>query len=144
MIFVPFSVMYLSWFGFSPSFISYFIPLYAGLFGGSKWRRIGSGTSIKGKCSEARSIYFQLFNMRNHLEQGRGVTASPFCYCSEHTCIYISLHLQGIPYVIYWKDAISTYAACHFRHALLSVVQRYLSSILLVMCIAIPFLEIMV
>lgn len=33
--------------------------------------------------------------------------------------------LQGIPYVIYWKSAISYYAACHFRHALFSVVQRY-------------------
>ncbi|KAM5580887.1 hypothetical protein ABKV19_010213 [Rosa sericea] len=30
---------------------------------------------------------------------------------------------MGIPYVIYWKDAFSTYVASHFRHALLSVVQ---------------------
>lgn len=33
--------------------------------------------------------------------------------------------LQGIPYVIYWKNAFSCYAACHFRNALFSVVQRY-------------------
>ncbi|KAG2722509.1 hypothetical protein I3843_02G114400 [Carya illinoinensis] len=33
------------------------------------------------------------------------------------------LHSKGIPYVIYWKNAISYYAACHFRHALFSVVQ---------------------
>ncbi|KAF4368872.1 hypothetical protein F8388_021484 [Cannabis sativa] len=34
------------------------------------------------------------------------------------------LHLKGIPYVIYWKNTFSRYAACHFRHALLSVVKR--------------------
>ncbi|XP_062154873.1 AT-rich interactive domain-containing protein 4-like [Alnus glutinosa] len=33
------------------------------------------------------------------------------------------LYSKGIPYVIYWKNAISFYAACHFRHALFSVVQ---------------------
>ena len=33
--------------------------------------------------------------------------------------------LQGVPYIIYWKNAFSCYAACHFRHSLLSVVQRY-------------------
>lgn len=32
---------------------------------------------------------------------------------------------QGIPYVIYWKNTFSSFAACHFRHALISVVQRY-------------------
>lgn len=34
-----------------------------------------------------------------------------------------TLHSKGIPYVIYWKHSFSCYAACHFRHALLSVVQ---------------------
>ncbi|MFS7974657.1 putative chromatin regulator PHD family [Helianthus anomalus] len=34
-----------------------------------------------------------------------------------------ALHLKGIPYVIYWKNSFSCYAACHFRHALFSVVQ---------------------
>ncbi|KAK3013038.1 hypothetical protein RJ639_008239 [Escallonia herrerae] len=34
-----------------------------------------------------------------------------------------ALYTKGIPYVIYWKNAFSCYAACHFRHALLSVVQ---------------------
>lgn len=34
-----------------------------------------------------------------------------------------ALHSKGIPYVIYWKNAFSRYAACHFRHALFSVVQ---------------------
>uniref|UniRef100_A0A5B6Z6T6 ARID domain-containing protein n=2 Tax=Davidia involucrata TaxID=16924 RepID=A0A5B6Z6T6_DAVIN len=33
------------------------------------------------------------------------------------------LHSKGIPYVIYWKNAFSCYAACHFRHAIFSVVQ---------------------
>ncbi|XP_042946624.1 AT-rich interactive domain-containing protein 4-like isoform X2 [Carya illinoinensis] len=33
------------------------------------------------------------------------------------------LHSKGIPYVIYWKNSISYYAACHFRQALFSVVQ---------------------
>ncbi|KAK9923854.1 hypothetical protein M0R45_032252 [Rubus argutus] len=35
----------------------------------------------------------------------------------------VALQSKGIPYVIYWKDAFSRYAACHFRHALLSVIQ---------------------
>ncbi|WJZ94212.1 hypothetical protein VitviT2T_013089 [Vitis vinifera] len=34
-----------------------------------------------------------------------------------------ALHSKGIPYVIYWKNAFSCYAACHFRNALFSVVQ---------------------
>ncbi|KAI3684122.1 hypothetical protein L6452_33341 [Arctium lappa] len=34
-----------------------------------------------------------------------------------------ALHSKGIPYVIYWKHTFSCYAACHFRHALFSVVQ---------------------
>ncbi|KAI3759807.1 hypothetical protein L6452_07877 [Arctium lappa] len=34
-----------------------------------------------------------------------------------------ALHLKGVPYVIYWKNAFSCYTACHFRHALFSVVQ---------------------
>ncbi|KAJ4708717.1 AT-rich interactive domain-containing protein 4-like [Melia azedarach] len=34
-----------------------------------------------------------------------------------------ALHSKGVPYVIYWKHSFSCYAACHFRQALLSVVQ---------------------
>ncbi|KAK6911804.1 ARID DNA-binding domain [Dillenia turbinata] len=34
-----------------------------------------------------------------------------------------ALHSKGVLYVIYWKGRVSCYAACHFRHALLSVVQ---------------------
>ncbi|PIN06713.1 hypothetical protein CDL12_20725 [Handroanthus impetiginosus] len=34
-----------------------------------------------------------------------------------------SLHSKGIPYVIYWNNSFSCYAASHFRHALFSVVQ---------------------
>ncbi|KAL4584467.1 hypothetical protein LXL04_009069 [Taraxacum kok-saghyz] len=34
-----------------------------------------------------------------------------------------TLHSKGIPYVIYWKHSFSCYAACHFHHALFSVVQ---------------------
>ncbi|KAJ6797177.1 AT-rich interactive domain-containing protein 4 [Iris pallida] len=33
------------------------------------------------------------------------------------------MHSKGCPYVIYWKHAFSSYAACHFRQALLSLVQ---------------------
>ncbi|PON78291.1 ARID DNA-binding domain containing protein [Trema orientale] len=33
------------------------------------------------------------------------------------------LQSKGVPYVIYWKNTFSRYAACHFRHALLSVVK---------------------
>ncbi|KAJ6826948.1 AT-rich interactive domain-containing protein 4 [Iris pallida] len=33
------------------------------------------------------------------------------------------MHSKGCPYVIYWKHAFSSYAASHFRQALLSVVQ---------------------
>ncbi|KAH6821847.1 ARID/BRIGHT DNA-binding domain-containing protein [Perilla frutescens var. hirtella] len=34
-----------------------------------------------------------------------------------------SLHSKGVPYVIYWKDSFSCYAASHFRNALFSVIQ---------------------
>ncbi|TXG61715.1 hypothetical protein EZV62_013078 [Acer yangbiense] len=34
-----------------------------------------------------------------------------------------ALHSKGVPYVIYWENTFSCYAACHFRQALLSVVQ---------------------
>ncbi|KAK8343498.1 hypothetical protein V6Z12_A07G019000 [Gossypium hirsutum] len=33
------------------------------------------------------------------------------------------LHSKGVPYVIYWKNTFSRYVACHFRQALLSVIQ---------------------
>lgn len=33
--------------------------------------------------------------------------------------------MQGIPYVMYWNNTLSCYAAAHFRNGLLSVVQRY-------------------
>ncbi|CAL9247921.1 unnamed protein product [Arabidopsis halleri] len=34
-----------------------------------------------------------------------------------------ALYSKGVQYVIYWKDVFSKYAACHFRHALFSVIQ---------------------
>ncbi|XAR51296.1 hypothetical protein NMG60_11005891 [Bertholletia excelsa] len=34
-----------------------------------------------------------------------------------------AFHSKGIPYVLYWKSSFSRYAACHFWHVLLSVVQ---------------------
>jgi hypothetical protein len=34
-----------------------------------------------------------------------------------------SLHSKGIPYVIYWRNSFSCYAASHFRQALISVIQ---------------------
>ncbi|XP_022750015.1 AT-rich interactive domain-containing protein 4-like [Durio zibethinus] len=34
-----------------------------------------------------------------------------------------ALHSKGIPYVIYWKNTFSRYAACHFCQAMLSVIQ---------------------
>ncbi|CAK8560520.1 unnamed protein product [Lathyrus sativus] len=34
-----------------------------------------------------------------------------------------ALHLKGIPYVVFWKNSFSQYAACHFRQAFFSVVQ---------------------
>ncbi|XP_010520513.1 PREDICTED: AT-rich interactive domain-containing protein 4 [Tarenaya hassleriana] len=34
-----------------------------------------------------------------------------------------ALYSKGVPYVIYWKGVFSKYAACHFRHALFSVMQ---------------------
>ncbi|KAL6661323.1 hypothetical protein ACP70R_000707 [Stipagrostis hirtigluma subsp. patula] len=40
-----------------------------------------------------------------------------------------SLHAKGIPYVIYWRNSFSSYAASHFRHALMSVVQSSRSHI---------------
>ncbi|XP_010274970.1 PREDICTED: uncharacterized protein LOC104610173 isoform X3 [Nelumbo nucifera] len=41
-------------------------------------------------------------------------------YLSYH---HASIKLNGVPCVIYWKNTFSRYAACHFRQALLSVVQ---------------------
>ncbi|XP_047341293.1 AT-rich interactive domain-containing protein 4-like [Impatiens glandulifera] len=34
-----------------------------------------------------------------------------------------AIQSKGVPYVIYWKSEFSCFAACHFRHALFSVVQ---------------------
>nr|CAD1825493.1 unnamed protein product [Ananas comosus var. bracteatus] len=34
-----------------------------------------------------------------------------------------ALHYKGVPYIIYWKNAFTAYAASYFRQALLSVVQ---------------------
>lgn len=34
-----------------------------------------------------------------------------------------ALRLKGVPYVIYWKNSFTTYAACHFRQALFSVLK---------------------
>ncbi|XP_010503035.1 PREDICTED: AT-rich interactive domain-containing protein 4-like [Camelina sativa] len=34
-----------------------------------------------------------------------------------------ALYSKGVQYVIYWKNAFTKYAACHFRHALFSVIQ---------------------
>ncbi|GAA0158025.1 hypothetical protein LIER_15153 [Lithospermum erythrorhizon] len=34
-----------------------------------------------------------------------------------------ALQAKGVPYVIYWQNTMSCYAACHFRHALFSVMQ---------------------
>ncbi|KAK3133400.1 hypothetical protein QOZ80_6AG0536080 [Eleusine coracana subsp. coracana] len=38
-----------------------------------------------------------------------------------------AVHSKGIPYVIYWRNSFSSYAASHFRHALMSVIQSSLS-----------------
>ncbi|KAF0911332.1 hypothetical protein E2562_008221 [Oryza meyeriana var. granulata] len=38
-----------------------------------------------------------------------------------------AVHSKGIPYVIYWRNSFSSYAASHFRHALMSVVQSSVS-----------------
>ncbi|KAL5201405.1 hypothetical protein ABZP36_035759 [Zizania latifolia] len=38
-----------------------------------------------------------------------------------------TVHSKGIPYVIYWRNSFSSYAASHFRHALMSVVQSSVS-----------------
>ncbi|XP_047337676.1 AT-rich interactive domain-containing protein 4-like [Impatiens glandulifera] len=34
-----------------------------------------------------------------------------------------AIEAKGVPYVIYWNSDFSRFAACHFRHALLSVIQ---------------------
>ncbi|ONM22123.1 AT-rich interactive domain-containing protein 4 [Zea mays] len=39
-----------------------------------------------------------------------------------------AVHSKGIPYVIYWRNSFSSYAASHFRHALMSVVQRFVGA----------------
>lgn len=40
-----------------------------------------------------------------------------------------SLHSKGIPYLIYWRNSFSSYAATHFRHVLTSVIQSSCSHI---------------
>ncbi|GFZ04347.1 ARID/BRIGHT DNA-binding domain-containing protein [Actinidia rufa] len=48
----------------------------------------------------------------------------PFIWSFQMEKSWLRLFLsKGIPYVIYWKNTFSRYAACHFRHALFSVVQ---------------------
>ncbi|XP_008783147.2 AT-rich interactive domain-containing protein 4-like [Phoenix dactylifera] len=95
------------------------------------------------KSLDPNILYFQGEQLENEEEIGSLVwgninasepqTFSSLIGPSLPTIVYLevpngekiaqALHLKGIPYVIYWKSAFSSYAASHFRQALLSVVQ---------------------
>lgn len=54
-----------------------------------------------------------------------GPTLPTIVYLEAPNCEKVAqvVHSKGVPYVIYWKNAFSLYAASHFRQALFSVVQ---------------------
>lgn len=54
---------------------------------------------------------------------GSGFPSTVYLELPEGEGLAEALHSKGIPYVIYWKNVFFRYAACHFRHALFSVVQ---------------------
>ncbi|URE47280.1 ARID/BRIGHT DNA binding domain [Musa troglodytarum] len=95
------------------------------------------------KSLEPNILYFQGEQLENEEEIGTliwgGVdvseaeTFSSLMAPPSPTIVYLevpngekiaqALQAKGIPYVIYWKNAFSSYEASHFRQALLSVVQ---------------------
>uniref|UniRef100_A0A1D1XLZ3 AT-rich interactive domain-containing protein 4 n=1 Tax=Anthurium amnicola TaxID=1678845 RepID=A0A1D1XLZ3_9ARAE len=95
------------------------------------------------KSTDPNILYFQGEQLENEEEIGSLVwdgadmsdpaTLGPLITPPFATIVYLevpnsekiaeALHSKGIPYVIYWKNTFSSYAASHFRHALLSVVQ---------------------
>ncbi|URD82290.1 ARID BRIGHT DNA-binding domain-containing protein [Musa troglodytarum] len=88
-------------------------------------------------------LYFQGSQLENEEEIGTLVlgdldVSEPDMFCALvdpplPTTVYLevpngekiaqALHSKGTPYVIYWKNAFSSYTAAHFRQALLSVLQ---------------------
>uniref|UniRef100_A0A1D1Y5J9 AT-rich interactive domain-containing protein 4 n=1 Tax=Anthurium amnicola TaxID=1678845 RepID=A0A1D1Y5J9_9ARAE len=95
------------------------------------------------KSTDPNILYFQGEQLENEEEIGSLVwdgadmsdpaTLGPLITPPFATIVYLevpnsekiaeALHSKGIPYVIYWKNMFSSYAASHFRYALLSVVQ---------------------
>ncbi|CAA7394992.1 unnamed protein product [Spirodela intermedia] len=95
------------------------------------------------KSTDPNIIYFQGERLENEEEIGSLVwdgnnmwdpsALCPLITPPFATIVYLevpngekvaeALHSKGIPYVIFWKNTFSSYAASHFRHALFSVVQ---------------------
>eukprot|EP00262_Sarcandra_glabra_P011860 TRINITY_DN2932_c0_g6_i1.p1 TRINITY_DN2932_c0_g6~~TRINITY_DN2932_c0_g6_i1.p1 ORF type:complete len:774 (+),score=118.28 TRINITY_DN2932_c0_g6_i1:178-2499(+) len=99
------------------------------------------------ESSEANFVYLQGEQLLNEEEIGSLVWGSVDLSTAEAitaifgptlpTTVYLeipngeklaqALHSKGIPYVIYWKNSFSCYAASHFRQSLLAVVQSSFS-----------------
>ncbi|PKI61243.1 hypothetical protein CRG98_018391, partial [Punica granatum] len=95
------------------------------------------------EASEFNFVYLQGLQLEGSEEVGPLVwgnvdLSAPEALCSVFgsalpTTVYLeipnaekaaeALHSKGVPFVIYWKDALSRYETAHFRQALFSVVQ---------------------
>ncbi|KAL0909685.1 hypothetical protein M5K25_020573 [Dendrobium thyrsiflorum] len=95
------------------------------------------------RALEPSILYFQGEQLENEEEIGSMIwetadVSEPQTLCSLlspplPTIVYLeapnsekvaqAIHSKGVPYVIYWKNAFSSYAASNFRQALFSVVQ---------------------
>ncbi|XP_010274972.1 PREDICTED: AT-rich interactive domain-containing protein 4-like isoform X4 [Nelumbo nucifera] len=90
--------------------------------------KLGDALKVKAAKKPRVSIRERL----HLLELGVGmllflVACYGLAYGKNHYFLYLYLQslafFMGVPCVIYWKNTFSRYAACHFRQALLSVVQ---------------------
>lgn len=94
------------------------------------------------KLAEPNIVYFQGERLENEeigsltwggVDASDAETVSSLIGPALPTIVYLeapnsekvaqAVHSKGVPYVIYWKNTFSLYAASHFRQALFSVVQ---------------------
>ncbi|XP_031105564.1 AT-rich interactive domain-containing protein 4-like [Ipomoea triloba] len=76
---------------------------------------------------EFSSLVWEGFNLSSEeavsgLSSARSLT-TVYLEIPEGEELAEALQSKGIPYVIYWKKRFSHYAACHFRHAMFSVLK---------------------
>uniref|UniRef100_A0A0E0ICS0 Uncharacterized protein n=1 Tax=Oryza nivara TaxID=4536 RepID=A0A0E0ICS0_ORYNI len=78
------------------------------------------------RALQPRFIYLQGQLLDNEEEIGALVWGDADVYLEVPSGEKIAQSLQskGISYIMYWRYSLSSYAASHFRHSLLSVVQR--------------------